>query len=502
MKTAGFTSLSRTAKLAAAILGLGPVAIVLAAVGATAGLRVQLALFGASVLLWLAVVADWKQVVFFVLLWLLIEALPRRYLIDEPALTLAKDALLGLAYAKALWSLHRSGGFSMIRLHPLLWTVLLMLSSWVIVQLFNPLLPSLYLGLLGLRAWLWWLPLLLLAPLCFHSKDELFAFVRRYVSLSIPLCLLGGIQLFVGRDHILNRNYLDFEITYEFPVSVGVNLVRAISTFASNGIFAQYLFFIIFLTFVLLQAKSAQIGLLQRTALMIALPVGLVSNAGSTVPMLAGILLPTMMVVGGGLRGTARALLPLALFAAVAGAALYVISPAMIRSATARIVSPLAAPRSGMDHSMNALDRAERAMEAVLLGLNTAPLGHGVGSASLGAQYVLGGRQRASELAPIEGGFARIAWETGVVGLLVFLLLEGFILWQLLRQWCSLRDQELRWMALAIACCHVGTLGWSLFASIVDSATFAILLWFLTGVGLRLDRWDTSKQYSPVVAAA
>src|SRR5450759_4914634 len=99
--------------------------------------KISILLLGVVVLVWVPAVCDWQAIILFALSWILVEALPRRYLINEPALTLGTDALLALAYVKAFWHLWRSRRVSTLRLAPTVWTSLLLLVIWGVTEVFN-----------------------------------------------------------------------------------------------------------------------------------------------------------------------------------------------------------------------------------------------------------------------------------------------------------------------------------------------------------------------------
>lgn len=454
-----------------------------------AGARLSLLMVGAAALLFVAIAVRWEHIIIMVVFWLIFEAIPRRYLVNDPSITIFKDLLLATAYAKGLRALWNRREWHDLRASPSIWLCVLLLLLWGAVEAANPLLPGPAVAAVGVRAWFWYLPLLLLAQHCFGSKAGLLGFLRWFVLLAIPLCLLGVAQALAGPSSILSRNYLDFEITYPAPGDIPV--IRAMSTFASNGVFAQYLLFATLLGFALLQMRSSRLNTAARVAVPSALALGMVSNAGSTVPFLSLLLLPTMAVAGGLTRRAVRWVLPVMLALAVTVPTAWVVSPTTVGGAINRVISPVMLERNAADSSShNLLDRVASGLGAAGRTLEDKPLGHGLGSASLGTQYVVGGRQRAAELASVEGGYARIAWETGWIGIAIFLLFEAAILHQLLRTRSAVKDPDLRWLALACAACHIGTLGWLVFASTIDSALFAILLWFFTGIGLGLRRWD------------
>jgi hypothetical protein len=84
-------------------------------------------------------------------------------------------------------------------------------------------------------------------------------------------------------------------------------------------------------------------------------------------------------------------------------------------------------------------------------------LGFGTGTLSQGLAYVSGGREsvdfasRESEGVGVEYGLAKVAWELGVVGLALFLILWTRILWSLWKNLLLTRDLLLKGVARALA---------------------------------------------------
>ncbi|MEM9543456.1 MAG: hypothetical protein AAGA60_28675, partial [Cyanobacteria bacterium P01_E01_bin.42] len=69
-------------------------------------------------------------------------------------------------------------------------------SGWCIFQAFNPNLGSPIVGILGLKSYLFYIPLIWMMPSLFRSEEEFFIFLRNHLFLLIPVGILGIVQFF------------------------------------------------------------------------------------------------------------------------------------------------------------------------------------------------------------------------------------------------------------------------------------------------------------------
>ncbi|HEY9711324.1 MAG TPA: hypothetical protein V6D48_24150, partial [Oculatellaceae cyanobacterium] len=75
---------------------------------------------------------------------------------------------------------------------------------WCVFQLLNPSLGSPVAGLLGLRGYILYIPLIWMVPLLFQSEEELYKFLRMYFLLVIPVGLIGIIQFLSPATSFIN----------------------------------------------------------------------------------------------------------------------------------------------------------------------------------------------------------------------------------------------------------------------------------------------------------
>ncbi|MDF5735814.1 MULTISPECIES: hypothetical protein [unclassified Nostoc] len=75
-------------------------------------------------------------------------------------------------------------------------SVILLLTGWCLLQVFNPSLSSPIIGIFGIRGYLLYIPLIWMLPNLFRSEEELYKFLRSYLLLVIPVGLLAVVQFF------------------------------------------------------------------------------------------------------------------------------------------------------------------------------------------------------------------------------------------------------------------------------------------------------------------
>jgi hypothetical protein len=106
---------------------------------------------------------------------------------------------------------------------------------WCLIQIFNPALGSPLVGILGLRAYLFYIPLMWLIPQIFADQEAFVRFLRYYLLLSIPVGVLGIVQYFAPASSPINVYVADAAIA-----TVGEN-ARITGTFSFLTGYAMYL---------------------------------------------------------------------------------------------------------------------------------------------------------------------------------------------------------------------------------------------------------------------
>ena len=121
-----------------------------------------------------------------------------------------------------------------------------------ILQAFNPSLGSPIVGLIGIRAYLLYIPLIWVIPHLFESGEELRNFLRWYLIMLIPVCILGIFQYYAPPDSIINVYGIDGVAA---NASVG-EFVRITGTFSYLAGHTSYLAFCFSLLVVLISREQ------------------------------------------------------------------------------------------------------------------------------------------------------------------------------------------------------------------------------------------------------
>jgi hypothetical protein len=109
-----------------------------------------------------------------------------------------------------------------------------------VLEIFNPNLPNMLVGLLGFKAYFFYMPLLYILPAVFPSDQALARSVRNYLRIAVPVGLLALAQFFSPAGSILNTYARSNE-----PVSAitfgSSTYVRVTATFSFISGYTAYL---------------------------------------------------------------------------------------------------------------------------------------------------------------------------------------------------------------------------------------------------------------------
>jgi hypothetical protein len=165
-------------------------------------IRLLVLLAGAAAGVWS--VRRWREAVKVAMVLLIVEGALRKWVFPgaQDLIYFAKDVLLLGAYAGFL----RQRGLQRDRppANPLLYGVLVLAALLGLLQILNPNLPNLLVGILGFKAYFFYVPLLFVLPAVFQSDAELYQFLRRYALLAIPVGLLAVFQFFSPSASAIN----------------------------------------------------------------------------------------------------------------------------------------------------------------------------------------------------------------------------------------------------------------------------------------------------------
>jgi hypothetical protein len=308
---------------------------------------------------------------------------------------------------------------------------------WTVVQVINPNSPSVFYGLLGLKLYFFYVPLIFIGYALIRTELDLRKFLIVNMSLAGVIALVGIMQSVLGLK-FLNPAQLppDLEMlgTQVRYTSAALEVVRPNSVFVSDGRFAQYM-----LLMFILGLGSAAYFLLQRARggkiIFPALGLVFVAQVMSGSRGGLGYTAAAIMAIGSGLvwglqgrrvaeasrlvRGVRRAVL----IAGLGTAMMLIMFP---KESGAH----LAYYRETMSPDSPYYEAGGRAWDYPIANFNKAfsypdwRMGYGTGTNSLGTQYVsrFTGTEDPSRSRDVESAYGSLVIELGILGLLLWLL--------------------------------------------------------------------------------
>jgi len=445
-----------------------------------------------------AILRNWRNGFYFFLIWLLFEDLVRKYLANGTELFFGKDILLALVYV-ALYVEIRKGREKSFR-PPFLF--FLSIFVWLgVFQVFNQNSPHILYGLLGFKVDFYYIPLIFVGYALVRGDGDLRKFLVVNAVLAGVIGSLGIIQAILGNKFlnpaVLAPELADLGDFSKISPLTGRVLSLPDSVFVSSGRFAQYLIVAFILTtgaaaYLLLHTKRNRnlvflvIGILVTATLLSGSRSALVAVGGSVVVLSAGFL----WAAPWRWRQAHRLVRAIRRSIIVAGLGLAILILIFPEEAGSRI----AFYTETLDPSSSAYELGNRTWDYPLENLMDAftrpnwVLGNGIGTASLGKQYVARAIGTRPPGLDVEEGYGQLIVEMGIVAPFLWILWTAMLLyysWKVVRQ---LRETRFAPIAIAIV--------WYAFLLlyILTYATLAAYqnylcnayLWLLVGILFRL----------------
>jgi hypothetical protein len=456
----------------------------------------------------LAILRNWRNGVYFLFAWLLFEDFARKFLGNNMAIYFAKDILTAVVYLSFFLAYRRRDkGLEIAR--PPFFMALLILIWFGVLQIFNPGSTSIFFGLMGMKLYFYYTPLFIIGYSLINSENDLRNFFHFNLALMGLIAILGIVQSVIGPG-FLNPAVPAEDIrllsqTYrEAPIS-GVLVYRPTSVFVSTGRFGNMLvvsWMIVFgfSGYLLMRFRKGRIYAFLAVALIAAGCVMCASRGVFMWTLGSSIVGGTAFLWGAPWRqGEARRIfktLQRAVLAIALGMVLlFWLSPEAFVNRL-KVYSETLDPRSPANELMH---RTRDYPLANFLGAFDSPrwpYGFGIGTASLGGQYVTRIFQVAAPTETVESGFGCLILEMGVVGLALWFIMSGAVLlsaWKVVRK---LRGSP--WFPLAFMIFWYAFLlflpftfqGMQAYQDFVLNA----YLWLLLGILFRLPKLALSAQ--------
>lgn len=419
-----------------------------AAVGAYAGLRgaelsgplarldilfeIPLAAAGLSI----AVVAllpvflrDWRVGFWTFACWLPVEDLVRKFAGNDIRVYIAKDILFLLLLASVGTHLRRTQSWAKSLGDVRVATLLLL--GWAAALAAYAMLDDWRVGLLGLRLNFLYLPLVAVGYFIALDRDRLKRTLLWLTVIATGTVSLGIVQYVVGpsflRPSTDTPGLVNLELLRGYRTAAGSvsQVFRPSGTFADPGRFASMALVALVLSLACIAAHhGAQVADRQRrlvgwAGLLISI-VG-VYVSGGRAPLVVGLAIAVIAVVGPRTAGRSRLVRVTAMVAV-----------AMVGAVVLVAVAPTEASKQASFYTQSLDPRSEKSewdwrwgnyTESIAIGYrNSSTFGRGAGTHSVGLQYLYGGAQYNVKQVEyeVESGWGAVAIEYGKVGLVLW----------------------------------------------------------------------------------
>lgn len=187
------------------------------------------------------ILRNWRTGFYFFLFWLMFEDLFRKYMGNGLALFFGKDLLLTLTYLSFYVSL-RKRRENILR-PPFLF--FLSLFFWLgVLQMFNQNSPSIWYGLLGIKIYFFYVPLIFVGYALIRDDESLRKFLVMNAVLAVAIAAVGILQGILGNSFLNPSNLAsDLQLLGDLQKTnlSGVSFNLPDSVFVSSGRFASYL---------------------------------------------------------------------------------------------------------------------------------------------------------------------------------------------------------------------------------------------------------------------
>jgi hypothetical protein len=454
---------------------------------------------------------NWRMGFYLFFVWMMFEDLVRKYLGNNLALFFGKDILLVVVYV-ALYREIRRGREKSFRPRFLF---AFGLFFWLgILQIFNPNSPHILYGLLGFKVFFFYFPLIFVGYALIRTDADLLKLLTVNAILAGLIATLGTFQAIFGNS-FLNPAKLDPALEglgnlYKSAPLSGRIFSLPDSVFVSSGRYAEYLIW----TFILVMATAAYlllhpsgrrklifavVGVLGVATLLSGSRSAVVGVSASSLALSAAFLWGAPWRWGQAHR-LVRAIRRSFIVAALSLAALLLLFPEDAGSRIAFYVETL-------NPSSSAYEGANRSWDYPIQNLLDAfkdpnwLLGNGIGTTTLGGQYVARVLGTPPLRLAVEEGYGQLMIEMGILAPVLWILWTAVLLYYAWKVAQSLRNTRLFPIAIAIVWYAFVLLYVFTYAGLAPYQNYIsnVFLWLLVGVLFRLPDVLSSTAASFVV---
>jgi hypothetical protein len=444
------------------------------------------------------ILKDWRSGFYMFLVWVLFEDLVRKYLGNNMAIYFAKDVLVGLVYISFFAEIRRRKE----KLFRPPFMPFLCVFLWLgTIQVFNQNSPSLLYGIMGLKLYFYYIPLMFVGYALVQSDADLRKFLILNVSLAGLISVIATIQAVLGHSFLnpttLAPELRDLgELDRFSPIS---NQILSLPTavFVSSGRLAMYLVTLIIVTtgtagYLLLSSGKYR----KLVFTVIALVGGGALFSGSRTAVAWGGISVAVLVLGfvwgapwrwRQAHRLIKAIRSAFIFGAIGCALVFLLFPDEIAPRMAFYTETLNPNSSASELGGRAWDYPIRNLQGAFIGGNWV-LGNGIGTASLGGQYVAKLLKTRPLDIWVEEGYGVLIIEMGIVAPFLWLLWTGALLYTSWKVVKKLRQTRFFPIAFAIFWFAFLLLYPFTYGGIASYQNFVcnMFLWILVGILFKL----------------
>lgn len=461
-----------------------------------------------------AILNNWRNGVYVFFTWLLFEDFARKFLGNNMVIYFAKDFLVVVLYVSFIVALRRK---CVQTIRPPFLVPLLLFVWFGIMQVFNPASTTLAYGILGVKLYISYMPLFFVGYALLNSEAELRRFFQVNAVLVLIIGSLGIAQSIVGPS-FLNpakpaEEIRELSTLYRTSPLSGLSAYRASSVFVSTGRYNNFLL----ISWFLMLAFTGYLLLRHRRGRNVAFVAVAVIYAAILLSASRGVFMwstgsaicAAIAFIWGApwrqrevlrvFRTVQRAALGIVL----AVAALFFIFPDALLSRVA-IYSETLTPGSPASVLQDRIWDYPFRNFLDAFSYDRWPYGFGIGTSSLGVQYVAKILHEKPMGIGVEGGFGTLVLEMGIGGLLLWFLMSFAILFSAWKVVKGLKGSP--WFPIAFVIFWYGFLLLLpiTFTSMVIYQDFIInaYFWLLLGILFRLPHLAVSTQFANAPVSA
>lgn len=386
----------------------------------------------AGVAVFMAIMNDWRSGVFLFLGWLVLEDQIRKYLGNGTMAFFAKDVIAGMTYASMLVAM-RKGKLLTFKPPFLIW---LGIFFWMAaLQVLNPNSPSVFYGLLGMKTYFYYVPLMFAGYAILRVEADLYKLLMLNMWIALFVSGLGLLQSFGGGGFLTpatsDVDLYDLSHVGRGEVRLGTFFVRPTSVFVSDGRYAQFLILLFVLAFgtagyLLMRAKRGRYVVFGALGVVAIATVMTGSRGAFVYLILDTIVLSVALLWGAPWRHRQAFRLGKVIRNAFAISALAIVLaviffPEAVRARWALYVDTLSPTSANSELRYRAMQYPAENLESVFSQPNW-KWGNGTGVASLGTQYVARAFGVPRAQVGAESGYGALVSEFGIIGPILWIV--------------------------------------------------------------------------------